>query len=193
VLIVDLGLSDDAAVDLLRERTAREDFPEIAVIALTGKIQDRAMLRGASGLRVEDCLRRSFNLHDLDRSLGTILLRRHNRDDHVTRVGALVIDPPRRKVTVGDQEVHLARKEFLLLLVLATVPTRVFSKDELMSAVWGTRRPAGSTRTLDSHASRLRSRLDPEGRRFVVNCWGIGYRLVDSQEVAERGATERVG
>jgi DNA-binding response OmpR family regulator len=96
-------------------------------------------------------------------------------------------------VTVGDREVRLARKEFLLLRVLAADPTRVFSKDELMSAVWGTRRPAGTTRTLDSHASRLRSRLDPEGKRFVVNCWGIGYRLVDSLEVAERVLPERVG
>jgi DNA-binding response OmpR family regulator len=58
VLIVDLNLPDDAAVDLLRERTAREDFPEIAAIALTDKIQDRTMLTGASRLRVEDCLRR---------------------------------------------------------------------------------------------------------------------------------------
>jgi DNA-binding response OmpR family regulator len=193
VLILDLGLPDDSAVDPLRERTAREDFPEIAVIALTGKSQDRAMLTGDSGFRVEDCLRRPFNLHDLDRSLEAILLRRHNRDDQVTRVGALVIDPPRRKVTVGDREVRLARKEFLLLRVLAADPTRVFSKDELMSAVWGTRRPASTTRTLDSHASRLRSRLDPEGKRFVVNCWGIGYRLVDSLEVAERVVSERVG
>jgi DNA-binding response OmpR family regulator len=193
VLIVDLGLPEDAAVDLLRERTGREDFPEIAVIALMGSDQDPAMLTGAGGLGVEGCLRRPFNLDDLDRSLETLLLRRHNRDDQVTRVGSLVIDPPRRKVTVGDREVRLARKEFLLLRVLATDPTRVFSKDELMSAVWGTHRPAGTTRTLDSHASRLRSRLDPECKRFVVNCWGIGYRLLDSLEAAGRATTECVG
>jgi DNA-binding response OmpR family regulator len=58
------------------------------------------------------------------------------RDDQVTRVGTLGIDPPRRKVTVGDREVRLARKEFPLLRVLASDPTRAFSKDELRSAVW---------------------------------------------------------
>jgi DNA-binding response OmpR family regulator len=100
------------------------------------------------------------------------------------RVGELLVDPPRRKVLVGDREVHLARKEFSLLRVLADDPTHVFSKDELMAAVWGLRYPAGGTRTLDSHASRLRNKLDPENRRFVVVSWGVGYRLVNSIEDA---------
>ena len=72
----------------------------------------------------------------------------------------------------------LAKKEFTLLRVLAGDPTRVFSKEELLATVWGYRSP-GRTRTLDSHASRLRRKLDPEHSRYVVNCWGIGYRLID--------------
>jgi DNA-binding response OmpR family regulator len=72
----------------------------------------------------------------------------------------------------------LANKEFALLRVLATDPTRVFTKEELLRDVWDFR-SLGRTRTLDSHASRLRRKLDPEHGRFVVNCWGIGYRLVD--------------
>jgi DNA-binding response OmpR family regulator len=89
-----------------------------------------------------------------------------------------VIDPIGRRVTVDGRLVLLARKEFALLRVLAKDPTRVFSKEELMHEVWGFRDP-GKTRTLDSHASRLRRKLDPEHGRYVVNCWGIGYRLVD--------------
>ena len=72
----------------------------------------------------------------------------------------------------------LARKEFALLRVLAADPTRVFSKQELLLAAWGFRNPGG-TRTLDSHASRLRRKLDPEHGRYVINVWGVGYRLVD--------------
>ena len=89
-----------------------------------------------------------------------------------------MVDPLRRRVTVGEREVPLAKKEFTLLRVLASDPTRVFSKEELLRGVWGYRSP-GKTRTLDSHASRLRRKLDPEHSRYVVNCWGIGYRLVD--------------
>jgi DNA-binding winged helix-turn-helix (wHTH) protein/DNA-binding XRE family transcriptional regulator len=118
--------------------------------------------------------------------LETILRRRHSRDDVVVRLGELPVDPARRKVMVGDREPHLARKEFVLLRVLAGDPTRVFSKDELLRAVWGLRHSPGRTRTLDSHASRLRRKLDPDHRRFVVNCWGSGYRLLDSLDDADR-------
>ncbi|HWI06408.1 MAG TPA: winged helix-turn-helix domain-containing protein, partial [Solirubrobacteraceae bacterium] len=62
---------------------------------------------------------------------------------------------------------------------LATEPTRVFTKDELLRAIWGFR-SSGSTRTLDSHACRLRHKLGACGDRYVVNVWGVGYRLVDS-------------
>jgi DNA-binding response OmpR family regulator len=79
---------------------------------------------------------------------------------------------------VGGRRVELANKEFALLRALAAEPTRVFGKDELLRDVWGFR-SMGRTRTLDSHASRLRRKLDPESARFVVNCWGVGYRLIE--------------
>ena len=74
--------------------------------------------------------------------------------------------------------IGLSNKEFSLLRVLASDPIRVFTKKELLEEVWGYRTPA-QTRTLDSHASRLRRKLDPEHSRYVVNCWGVGYRLID--------------
>ena len=79
---------------------------------------------------------------------------------------------------VADREVALANKEFTLLRALAADPHRVFTKEELLRDVWGFR-SMGRTRTLDSHASRLRRKLDPEAGRYVVNCWGVGYRLLD--------------
>jgi DNA-binding response OmpR family regulator len=79
---------------------------------------------------------------------------------------------------VGDRFVSLSKKEFGLLRILASDPTRVFTKEELLMAVWAYRGPS-KTRTLDSHASRLRRKLDPEHGRFVINCWGIGYRLIE--------------
>jgi DNA-binding response OmpR family regulator len=63
--------------------------------------------------------------------------------------------------------------------MLAREPTKVWSKDELLRAVWGYDSSIGSTRTLDSHACRLRHKLAVQGDRFVVNVWGVGYRLVD--------------
>ena len=94
------------------------------------------------------------------------------------RVGELQIDPPSREVRLRERRVELSQKEFSLLRALAADPTRVFTKEELLRTVWGFR-AMGSTRTLDSHACRLRQKLGRDGDRFVVNVWGVGYRLID--------------
>jgi DNA-binding response OmpR family regulator len=185
VLILDLALPDDSALDLLRERTEGQDFPGIGVLALVDGSERPRVAGDDPALTVDDCLRRPFGLEEVAHRLPAILRRRHGRHDAVVRIGELVVDPPRHKVTVGDREVHLANKEFTLLRVLASDPTRVFAKEELLRDVWGLRGPAATARTLDSHASRLRRKLDPERRRFVVNCWGIGYRLLGSLQDAE--------
>ena len=83
-----------------------------------------------------------------------------------------------RETWVDGTPVHLTNKEFALALRLATEPMRVFTRAELLSEVWGFR-SIGATRTLDSHASRLRRKLSVGSRRFVVNVWGVGYRLLD--------------
>ena len=74
--------------------------------------------------------------------------------------------------------VVLSQKEFALLRVLAAEPSRVWSKEELLRTVWGYQ-SLGRTRTIDSHACRLRRKLGVHGDRYVVNVWGVGYRLLD--------------
>jgi DNA-binding response OmpR family regulator len=81
-------------------------------------------------------------------------------------------------VRLRGERVELSQKEFSLLRTLAADPTRVFAKEELLRTIWGFR-SLGTTRTLDSHACRLRRKLGVHGDRFVVNVWGVGYRLVD--------------
>lgn len=107
------------------------------------------------------------------------LLRRAEREQAAgerLRVGPLKIDPARRSAEMHGLALALRRLEFELLAHLATDPERVFAKHELLRAVWGYR-ASGSTRTVDSHASRLRRKLEQHGGRWVVNVWGIGYRL----------------
>ena len=99
------------------------------------------------------------------------------------RVAELEIDTAARTVHIGGNRLDLSAKEFALLRVLAADPTRVFTKAELLRAIWG-QRTIGTTRTLDSHACRLRRKLGVGGERFVVNVWGVGYRLVDAPAVS---------
>ena len=86
------------------------------------------------------------------------------------------IDIERARVSLDGLPVDLRRLEFELLVQLAGDPERVFAKQELLRAVWGYR-SSGSTRTVDSHASRLRRKLEERGGRWVINVWGVGYRL----------------
>ena len=95
-----------------------------------------------------------------------------------SRSGELRIDRAARRVLVAGVPVVLAAKEYDLLVKLAGDPTRVFTKEELLREVWGFR-SLGRTRTLDSHASRLRRKLSAAGGDFVRNVWGVGYSLVD--------------
>jgi DNA-binding response OmpR family regulator len=106
------------------------------------------------------------------------------------RLGALTIEPAVRRAFIDGGEVALSRKEFALLHVLAGQPSKVFSKPELLETVWGYSGNERS-RTLDSHASRLRRKLRSAGADgLVINCWGVGYRLWDRPAAgtgAERG------
>jgi DNA-binding response OmpR family regulator len=109
---------------------------------------------------------------------------RRARPKHPTtalRVGDLVIDCVSRSVCLRGRSIELSPKEFGLLRTLAADPGRVFTKEELLREVWGFR-AAGATRTLDSHACRLRQKLGEDGDVFVLNVWGVGYRLTEAFE-----------
>jgi DNA-binding response OmpR family regulator len=115
-----------------------------------------------------------FHYPELAARIAAVLRRATGRRERgVVQVGELRIDPLAREVVL-----ELSSKEFALLRTLAEEPTRVFTKEELLRDVWGFKL-MGSTRTLDSHASRLRRKLMPSGRRWIVNVWGVGYRLTD--------------
>jgi DNA-binding response OmpR family regulator len=182
LMLLDLSLPDASGLDVLREIREADGIesrfdPQLPVIVLTGRGAQTDRVRGLTA-GADDYLTKPFNIEELRARIGAVLRRRQSRRDGPIRIGEMVVDPLRRRVTIGEREVALAKKEFTLLRVLAGDPTRVFSKEELLRDVWGYSSP-GKTRTLDSHASRLRRKLDPEHSRYVINCWGIGYRLVD--------------
>jgi DNA-binding response OmpR family regulator len=97
----------------------------------------------------------------------------------IVDAGPLVVDHRARQVRVGEVAVRLSAREFELAAKLASDPRRVFTKTELLRDVWGIRSAGIRTRTVDSHASRLRRKLEAAGaREVVINDWGVGYRLL---------------
>lgn len=182
LMLLDLALPDASGLDVLREIREADGVvsrfdPRLPVIVLTGRGADDDRVRGLES-GADDYLVKPVTYRELRARIGAVLRRGGDRRLGPLRIGEIVVDSARRQVWVGRREVRLSKKEFSLLRVLASDPHRVFSKYELLADVWGVQAPT-KTRTLDTHASRLRRKLDPEQGRYVVNCWGIGYRLVD--------------
>ncbi len=155
-------------------RAWNRDVPVI-MVSTRGDPVDRVrgFARGA-----DDYVIKPFVYEELVARMRAVLRRAAGPQHRRLAVHDLEIDLASRVVRVGGQAVRLSAKEFDLLVALAEDPERVFRKDDLLRDVWGFR-SLGRTRTLDSHASRLRRKLNREGQAaYVLNVWGVGYRLV---------------
>ncbi|MEA2288602.1 MAG: two-component system, OmpR family, response regulator [Solirubrobacteraceae bacterium] len=181
--VIDVGLPDASGYEVLRRvRTAdgvasRVD-PATPLMLLTGRDGELDRVRGFER-GADDYVCKPFSYPELRGRVAALLRRADQRQGAGRlRVGALEVDPPSRTARLRGEPLALSQKEFALLRALAAQPTRVFTKEELLRSIWGFRH-LGTTRTLDSHACRLRVKLGVHGDRFVVNVWGVGYRLVD--------------
>jgi DNA-binding response OmpR family regulator len=183
--LVVLGSLDSprGAVEMLQEirAPARWGAPwsgETPVIVLGTQASELEMLR-AFEAGADDFLARSAPYLELRTRMRALLRRVEcgGAPAHRLAVGSLQIDLDAYAVSLYGLPVDLRRMELELLVHLARDPERVFTKQELLCAVWGYR-SNGSTRTVDSHASRLRRKLQERGGRWVINVWGIGYRLI---------------
>lgn len=181
--IVDLGLPDRDGLDLVRwlrdpsEHGGALDS-RLPVLILSGRGTELDRVRGFER-GCDDYMVKPFSYAELRCRIDALLRRAHMRPRQGRiRVGSLEIDPAAHEVRLDGVRVHLARKELALLHALASEPTRVFTREELLRDVWGFQ-AAGATRTLDSHACRLRAKLSGGRERFVISVWGVGYRLID--------------
>jgi DNA-binding response OmpR family regulator len=184
--ILDLGLPDRDGLELLHDlREHGDDLGELdsrlPVLVLSGRATELDRIRGLDR-GADDYLAKPFSYGELRARIGAVLRRSEggHRGGRV-RVGTLELDPRSRQVWVEGARVELAKKEFALLRALAAEPTRTFTREELLRDVWDFRTIV-PTRTLDSHASRLRQKLSAAGQTvFVINVWGVGYRLIDGE------------
>ena len=184
LVLLDLALEGGNGLDLL-DRVRHADGlasridPDLPVIVLTGRTGEadriRSFARGA-----DDHVCKPFLYAEVLGRVRAVLRRAEGRRRQgLLRVGELTVDPSTRAVRLAGKRVELAAKEFALLHALAEEPTRVYGKHELLRDVWGYL-SIGNTRTLDAHACRLRKKLRPSARPWVVNVRGVGYKLTEA-------------
>jgi DNA-binding response OmpR family regulator len=152
------------------ERCVVPDCPVIVLGGADPAVRVRALAR------CDDYLTRPFLYEELVARIHAVLRRRPPRRELID-LGELVIDRAARRVLARGREVVLAAKEYSLLVKLAQEPDRVFTREHLLRDVWGYRTYV-PTRTLESHASRVRRKLEAAGlEEWMVNIWGVGYKL----------------
>ena len=188
VALVDVALPDASGLELIRrvrdaDGLASRANPAVPMLVVSGRSSELDRVRAfESG--ADDMIGKPFSYAELRLRVAALLRRLELRGSAAgrVRVGDLEIDAPAREVLLRGRRIELSQKEFALLRTLASFPTKVWTKEELLRTVWGYR-SMGATRTLDSHACRLRQKLAVEGDRYVINVWGVGYRLVDPAPV----------
>jgi two-component system, OmpR family, phosphate regulon response regulator PhoB len=189
IALVIFGRATDrgAGLDVLRRLRAGEFTPEVNPwlralwMSPNGELGD--VLRGFQA-GADDVIRTPFAYPEFRARAQVLILRRDLTDTPgVIEYGELRIDTAAHEVTVGASPVGLRRLEYALLVHLASDPARVYTKAELLREVWG----IGSgitTRTLDSHASRLRCKLAHAGAEGWVRATrGVGYRLAPDSPI----------
>ncbi len=180
LVVLDVMLPGIDGIEVMKRLHELSGDP-VPVILLTarGEESDRlvGLRRGA-----DDYVVKPFSPAELVARVGAVL-RRVSPPPAVEEappieVGPLRIDPAMRSVTLDGEEISLTMLEFDLLAHLAAHPGRVFSRDQLMEAVWDSAY-FRDTSTVTVHVRRLRAKLreDPSAPRFIETVWGVGYRL----------------
>jgi DNA-binding response OmpR family regulator len=168
LVVLDLMLPGIDGLEVCRE--VQRDRP-VPVLMLTARDTETDMLVGL-GVGADDYMTKPFSMRELTARIRVLLRRVERRPGgHALILGDVRDDPDRRRVTVGDQQVHLTATEFDLLRCLAERPGVVLSREQLLDEVWGWR-DGSSTRTVDSHIAALRRKVGAECIRTVH---GVGY------------------
>lgn len=191
IVLLDVMLPEISGVEVCRRMQALE--PAIPIIMLTALNTEVDVVLGLE-LGAADYLTKPYHLRELIARIQAVLRRvmppalpTHRVQGSQVKdpgamppvsVGPITVDFVRREVRVNGRAVHLSRREFDMLAVMASPPGQVRTRDELIDRLWSNKDLA-DTRTLDTHIRRLRTKIepDPPNPRYLITVRGVGFRL----------------
>ena len=175
-VILDLVLPDGTGTDVCRELRTWSSAPVI-VLSAVGEEREKVAALDAGA---DDYVTKPVGIDELLARLRAVLRRTAPSADPVVEIGELVVDVPKRTVTVGGKSVHLTPHQFDLLRVLALNAGKLLTQRQLLQEVWGPGY-ADASNLLQVNVSQLRRKIEPDRThpRYLVTETGAGYRLVD--------------
>lgn len=180
LLLLDIMLPDEDGLEILAKLRKRNDTRKLPIIMLTAKSTEYDKVVGLDG-GADDYVAKPFGTMELISRIRA-LLRRADVSNHVQEYvcGNLYVCPSKHIIRVCGTEVTLTLKEYEMLLLMMKNRERVFTRDELLSKVWGYNFD-GESRTVDVHMRTLRSKLGDCGK-YIETIRGIGYRFTGKEE-----------
>nr|WP_312575923.1 response regulator transcription factor [Sedimentibacter sp.] len=176
LIILDLILPDMDGLEVCQKIREKSNVP---ILILTAKDEDMNKILGLE-YGADDYMTKPFNILELKARMKAILRRTkmgsQRPSDQTIAVDDFIINALGRKVSVHGQDINLTAKEFDLLLLLATNPGKVFSREELLEVIWGYEY-FGDLRTVDVHVRRLREKIEnkTDNYEYILTKWGVGY------------------
>jgi len=175
LIILDLMLPEMDGLEVCQKI---REMSQVPIIMLTAKGEDMNKILGLE-YGADDYLTKPFNILELKARIKAILRRTAVKDkpaEQVIKVEDFTINTLGRKVSVRNKEINLTAKEFDLLLLLATNPGKVFTREELLEIIWGYEY-FGDLRTVDVHIRRLREKIEENSSQaeYILTKWGVGY------------------
>lgn len=164
---------------------AIREFSDMPIIMLTAKGGDMDKILGLE-YGADDYISKPFNILEVKARIKAIIrrssknrrLKKEEANNSVIGQGDLKMDTESRRVFIGEREINLTAKEFDLLELLVRNPNKVYSREALLTYVWGNKAmDSGDVRTVDVHVRRLREKIEPSPSdpRYVHTKWGVGY------------------
>ena len=172
-IILDIMLPGRDGISILKEMRREGNYTPVLLLTARDSIEDR--VHGLD-MGADDYLVKPFGVMEMVARVKAVLRRTVKEDvsSDIT-VGKITLKENEHKVTSNGEKVELTHKEFAILKLFMQNPNMVFSRDKLMSEIWGIDY-IGETRTVDMHIKTLRHKLGESGGQ-IKTVIGVGYRL----------------